>query len=89
MRAMPDEMSTFRYVKYIGWAIVLGVSIWVLSVLAGLGSLWVLIGFVAFVGFIVLVNRLTKRPSPRTGQPSQEHRVVSTDRDRWGGGASL
>lgn len=82
-------MNSFGYLKYIGWAIALGLSIWVLSIIAGLGSWWVSIGIVAFVGFIVLVNRLTARPSPRTGQPTEEHRVVSTDQDRWGGGASL
>lgn len=86
---MSDETNNFRYLKYIGWAMVLGLAIWVLSIVAGLGSWWVSLGVVAFVGFIVLVNRLTRRPSPKTGQPSPEHRVVSTDQDRWGGGAGI
>ena len=89
LRAMSDKTSSFRYLKYVGWAIVLGLAIWVLSIIAGLGSWWVPLGVVAFVGFIVLVNRLTRRPSPRTGQQSPEHRVVSTDQDRWGGGAGI
>lgn len=86
---MPNETSYPKYLKWIGWAVAFGLAVWILSIIASLGSWWVSIGFVAFVGFIVLVNRLTRRPPPRTGQPSPEHRVVSTDQDRWGGGASL
>lgn len=86
---MSNEVNHFRYLRYVGLAIALALAFWVLSIIAGLGSWLVSVGVVAFVGFIVLVNRLTRRPSPKTGQPSPEHRVVSTDQDRWGGGASL
>lgn len=86
---MPNEVSYPKFLKYIGWAVAFGIAIWILSIIAGLGSWSVSIGIVAFVGLIVLFNRLTRRPSARTGQPSPEHRVVSTDQDRWGGGASL
>lgn len=81
-------MRSQRYIRYVVWAVVAGVSAWVLYVIARLGNPWVAVGIVAFVGLIVLINRMTRRPSG-TGQPEPERRVISTDRDRWGGGASL
>lgn len=78
-----------KYVKYISWAVAGGVSLWFLWILAGLGNIWVPIGIVGFVLFIALVNRVTRRPTQKTGQPTPQRRVISTDQDRWGGGASL
>lgn len=82
-------MSSQRYIKHIVWAVPALVSAWVLYLIARLGNPWVSVGIVAFVGLIVLINRLTWKPPGRTGQPAAERRVISTDRDRWGGGASL
>lgn len=84
-----QTFEIMKYAKYTIWAIIGGFSLWVLYVIAGLGSPWVSVGIVGFVGFIVLINRVTRRPVQKTGQPTPEHRVVTTDQDRWGGGASL
>lgn len=77
-----------KYVQYAGWAVAGGFAIWVLWVIAGLGSIWVSVGIVGFVGLMVLINRITEKPSQRVGQPTPERRVTSTDIDRWGGGGA-
>jgi hypothetical protein len=71
--------------KYVVWVVVGAFSLWVLYVIAGLGNPWVSVGVVAFVGFIVFVNRATAKRPQKTGQPTEKRRVVSTDIDRWGG----
>lgn len=78
-----------KYLKYTIWAIAGAIALWVLYVIAGLGNPWVSVGIVGFVLLIVLINRITKKPAHKTGQPTPERRVVSTDQDRWGGGESL
>jgi hypothetical protein len=68
-----------------GWGILSVLAGLVLWVIAGLGSVWVSVGIVGFVGLMYLINRATRKPASKTGQPPNEHRVVSTDQDRWGG----
>ena len=80
-------MNLRHVAKYLGGAIGAGVGIWILSVIASLGSWWVSIGMVALVALIVVVNRKTPGRQRRVGQPDPEHRVISTDQDRWGGGS--
>jgi hypothetical protein len=73
--------------RYVTWILLGGFFVWILVVLARLGSPWVPVGVVGFIVFIFLVNRFTRKPEQKAGQPPPEHRVVSTDRDRWGGGS--
>lgn len=75
-----------NYVKYFGRALIAVISLWILYVIAALGSPWLSLGIVGFAAFIALFTRATRTPSHRTGQPSPKRRVESTDRDRWGGG---
>ena len=75
--------------KYVAWAIIGGFSLWVLYVIAALGSAWISVAIIGFAGLIALINRVTRRPRRRTGQPSPTRRVISTDQDRWGGGGDL
>lgn len=78
-----------RYSKYIVWVLTVGLSLWILYLIAGLGSAWVSVGIVVFVAFLVLFSRAITRRRQTTGQPSPKRRVVSNDIDRWGGGTSL
>lgn len=80
-------MKYRKQAKYAGWAIGAGIGIWILSVIASLGSWWVSIGIVALVALIVVVNRKTRGRPQRVGQPEPGRRVISTDQDRWGGGS--
>jgi hypothetical protein len=75
-----------KYAKYIGWAFIGGFLAWILYIIAGLGSLWLSVGIVGFVGLSALFNRAIGKPTQKTGEPSTKRRVTSTDRDRWGGG---
>ena len=80
-------MKFRQLAKYLGWAIGAGVGIWILSIIASLGSWWVSLGIVALVALIAVVNRKTPGRQRRVGQPDPERRVISTDQDRWGGGS--
>ena len=82
-------MGSEKYLKYLAWAVAGGLSLLILYVVARLGSVWVSVGIGAFVLFLVWFTRSVGRRRQMTGQPSPEHRVVSNDIDRWGGGTSL
>lgn len=88
-KGLGKPMSLQRPLKYVGWAIVASLSAWLLFIVARLGNTWVSVGMAAFLGLIVLINRLTRKPTPKTVQLATKHREISTDQDRWGGGWSL
>ncbi len=80
----PSEGSRMRYVT---GTILGGLFTWILFVIARLGGPWVAVGAVGFAGLIIVSNRLARKPEQKVGQPPPEHRVISTDQDRWGGGS--
>jgi membrane associated rhomboid family serine protease len=72
-------------VRYAVWVIALGVVGGILHVMARIGGVGFAAGVAGLIGGLVLVTRLTRKPSQKVGQPDREHRVIDLDRDRWGG----
>jgi membrane associated rhomboid family serine protease len=72
--------------RYAAWLIAFGLVGGTLYVTARLGGVGFAAGVAGLIGVLVLVTRLTRKPSQRVGQPDREHRVIDLDRDRWGGG---
>ncbi len=62
-------------------------ALWILFLFERLGTPWLPVGLVGIAGLVLALNRFTKRPVDKTGQPTPERRVISPDQDRWGGGA--